>query len=253
MRACHPKIVFVHIPRTGGMTFGGLLQSLYGDNNSCSFYGDEINSVASDRIRQFVSLEVAKKNAYVVLKGHVNFEFDRSLTGFHYVTLLRKPIERLVSYYFYALGNRYHYLHSLLMQRKIKLEQFLLSDLSTELDNYQVRAVSGAAFPSIRTRVCQDHLELAKHNLRERFSSFGLTESFDRSMLEFARVFGWSLPPFGRTNQREHAANPELSAGALEEICRRNRFDLDLYQYAEGLFAARVDPQGRLAADGNQQ
>ena len=91
--------------------------------------------------------------AFTVLKGHFVFEFDRSLTGFNYVTLLRHPVDRLISYYFYALRDRRHYLHSLLVQRRIRLEQFLLSELSIELDNYQVRAVCGAAFASPRERV----------------------------------------------------------------------------------------------------
>jgi hypothetical protein len=240
-----PKIVFVHIPRTGGMTFGEILRTVYAGSEICSFYGDETHSVANEKIQRFVSLDAAKKNSYAVLNGHVIFDFDKSLEGFHYVTLLRKPLDRLVSYYFYALRQRHHYLHSLLLQRRINLEQFLLSDLSIELDNYQVRAVSGAAFPAVRERVNQDHLELAKQNLRERFVSFGLSESFERSMLEFARVFGWSLPPFGHTNRAEYGGKPDLSVRAREEVARRNQFDLQLYQYAQALFAARIDPQVR--------
>jgi hypothetical protein len=229
------------------MTFGEILRTVYAGREIYSFYGDETRSVANEKIQQFVSLDTAQKNRHAVLKGHVIFDFDKSLTGFHYVTLLRQPLDRLVSYYFYALGQRHHYLHSLLQQRRIRLEQFLLSDLSIELDNYQVRAVSGAAFPGVRERVNRDHLELAKHNLRERFAAFGLSESFERSMLEFARVFGWSLPPFGHTNRAEYAGQPELSVRAREEIARRNQFDLQLYEYAESLFAARTDPRARLS------
>lgn len=239
MLSDRPKIVFVHIPRTGGITFGEILRTVYAGSEICSFYGDEIRSVANEKIQQFSSLDAARKNRYALLKGHVVFDFDRSLEGFHYVTLLRKPLDRLISYYFYALREKSHYLHALLLQRRLKLEQFLLSDLSIELDNYQVRAVSGAAFPGVRARVNREHLELAKHNLRERFASFGLSESFERSMLEFARVFGWSLPPFGHTNRGQYVGKPDLPAHVLEETAHRNRFDLQLYHYAEELFAAR--------------
>jgi hypothetical protein len=241
----HPKILFVHIPRTGGMTFGEILRTLYDGHGICSFYGDETGSVANDKIHRFVSRDAAEKNRFAVLKGHVVFGFDPSLTGFQPVTLLRKPLERLVSYYFYALRNRHHYLHAFLMQRKLRLEPFLVSELSIELDNYQVRAVSGAAFSTSRERVNRDHLELAKRNLRERFAAFGLSESFDRSMLEFARRFGWCLPPFGRENRGEYAGQPELSAEGLAHVTRRNQFDIELYQYAEELFANRIEQRVR--------
>ena len=217
MSADHPKIIFVHIPRTGGMTLGEILRTLYDGRESCSFYGDETGSVANDRIQQFVSLDAARKNQFAVLKGHVVFGFDRTLEAYQYITLLRRPLDRLISYYFYALRNRHHYLHSFLMQRKLRLEPFLLSELSIELDNYQVRAVSGAVFSTARERVNRDHLELAKHNLREGFAAFGLSEAFDRSMHEFARTFGWSLPPFGRENRGEYAGQPELSAAGRAE------------------------------------
>lgn len=248
MQSARPKIIFVHIPRTGGMTFGDILRTVYDGSDLCSFYGDASHSVANEAIQRFVSLDVARKNSYAVLKGHVIFGFDPSLADFHYVTLLRNPLERLISYYFYALKNRYHYLHPLLMQRRMRLEEFLLSDLSIELDNYQVRAISGAVSPTVRERVNPDHLEQAKYNLRERFATFGLLEEFDRSMLEFARVFGWSLPPFEKSNCGEYVGKPDLSASGAREIAGRNQFDLELFQYAQTLFASRIRSQACAAA-----
>lgn len=236
-----PKIIFVHIPRTGGITFGDILQTVYDGSDICSFYGDETRSVANEKIQEFTHLDASQKSRFTVLKGHVVFGFDQSLEDFHYVTLLRRPVERLVSYYFYALRNPYHYLHPLLMQRRMRLEEFLLSDLSLELDNYQVRAISGASFSTVRERVTAAHLEQAKYHLRERFAAFGLLESFDRSMEEFARLFGWHLPIFAATNRGEYTGTPFLSASGAQQIARRNQFDLELYQYAEELFANRID------------
>jgi hypothetical protein len=240
MSDSYPKIAFVHIPRTGGMTFGRVLESLYDGCNIKKFYGDASRSVVNGKIDEFTRLNCEQKNAFAVLKGHFIYGFDRELDGFQYVTLLRRPFERLVSYYFYALKNATNYLHPYLVQRKVKLEEFLTSDLSIELDNYQVRAISGASFSSVRARVTQEHLELAKQNLAERFASFGLIESFDESMLLFSRLFGWRLPSYEPQNLLSYPKGASISTDCVEAVATKNRFDLALYQYAEELFSARA-------------
>lgn len=246
------RIAFVHIPRTGGMSFGAILNALYERQEVCDFYGDDTHSVVNDKLDHFRTLDTERKNAYAVLKGHFAFEFDRDLSGFRYVTLLREPLRRLISYYFYALKERRNYLHPLLMQRRLKLETFLTSDLSIELDNYQVRAVCGAALLDPLLRVTEEHLELAKHNLREGFAAFGLTECFERSMEEFASQFGWDLPGVERRNSGgDRARNVELSGPCAALVGERNRFDIELYRYARQLFAARIGRNGGEAAPVN--
>ena len=234
-----PKVAFVHIPRTAGMTLGSILERMYEGHPIQEFYGDASSSVVNDKLQRFAALRSSEKRAFSVLKGHFVFGFTPGLEHFSYVTLLRRPLERLVSYYFYVLRDSRHYLHALLMQRRMRLEDFLFSDLSLELDNYQVRAVSGALIARPRDRVVQEHLELATYNLRRRFSAFGLAEEFDESLFEFARVFGWKLPKFEVLNQGGYSRNLELPKSCRDAVNEKNRFDVALYEYASGLFMQR--------------
>ena len=240
MKYALPKIAFVHIPRTGGMSLRMILETIYGYAKMFNFYGDEISSVANGKIAHFASLDSRTKNSFAALSGHFVYDFDKSLKDFHYITLLRDPIKRAISYYFHILTDKNNYLHRILVQRRIKLEQFLTSEFSLEFDNYQVRAISGTAFNSAYMRINENHLELAKENLQKNFSMFGLTESFESSIQAFSERFNWSLPIAVRINTGNYRDGVELSTECLEIASERNRFDIELYGFARSLLTKRI-------------
>ncbi|UVM49095.1 MULTISPECIES: sulfotransferase family protein [unclassified Pseudomonas] len=241
MSLANPRIAFVHIPRTAGTSFGTMLDDLYCGSQSAKFYGDEQSSVVNEKIDAFRNLSASEKAGFDMLRGHFVYGFDSDLRDIHHVTLLREPIQRLISFYFYALKDRSNYLHSYLLQRRLGLEQFLQSDASIDLDNYQVRAISGARFGSVRERVSQRHLDEAKYNLVERFTAFGLTEQFDRSMNRFARDFMWDLPQLERQNEGAYGPDVTLSESCLSYVTERNQFDMELYGFAKDLFESTAD------------
>ncbi|AJX31017.1 sulfotransferase family 2 domain-containing protein [Burkholderia oklahomensis] len=230
------RIAFVHIPRTAGTTFGAYLDELYAGRDAAKFYADESHPVVNEKVDAFRRLDAGEKASFALLRGHFVYGFDGGESGCRYVTLLREPVARLVSYYFYALKEPMNYLHAYLLQRRIGLEQFLTSDASIDLDNYQVRAVSGATFASPRERVTHAHLEMAKHNLVERFAAFGLTERFDASMQRFSRQFGWPLAPQARRNEGAYGRDLALGDACRACVEEKNRFDIELYRFAQAHF-----------------
>jgi hypothetical protein len=240
------RIAFVHIPRTAGTTFGEHLDRLYAGDTVAKFYADAEHPVVNGRIDAFRALEKTSKASHAMLRGHFHYGFDDGESGCHYVTLLREPVSRLVSYYFYALKEPLNYLHAYLFQRRIGLERFLTSEASIDLDNFQVRAISGAHFESPRARVGPEHLEMAKRNLKERFAAFGLTEHFDESMQRFSARFGWPALPASRRNEGAYARDLALSEACRTHVEHANRYDIELYRFACRLFDAAV-PASRLA------
>ncbi|WP_441459000.1 sulfotransferase family 2 domain-containing protein [Burkholderia thailandensis] len=243
------RIAFVHIPRTAGTTFGAYLDGLYAGRNVAKFYADASHPVVNEKVEAFRRLDAGEKASYALLRGHFVYGFDGGESGCRYVTLLREPVARLVSYYFYALKEPMNYLHAYLLQRRIGLEQFLTSDASIDLDNYQVRAVSGAAFGSSRERVSGAHLELAKRNLVERFAAFGLTERFDASMQHFSRRFGWAPAPQQRRNEGAYGRDVALGDACRACVEEKNRFDIELYRFAQAHFESVAASGGGRDAD----
>lgn len=232
------RIAFVHIPRTAGTTFGEHLDRLYAGAKIAKFYADAEHPVVNGQIDAFRALDKAGKASHAMLRGHFYYGFDDGESDCRYVTLLREPVSRLVSYYFYALKEPLNYLHLYLSQRRIGLEQFLTSETSIDLDNFQVRAISGVHFDSPRARVGLEHLEIAKCNLVERFTAFGLTERFDESMQRFSARFGWPPLPTGRCNEGAYERNLALSDMCREHVEHINQFDIELYRFACKMFDA---------------
>jgi len=234
------RAVFVHIPRTAGKSFGRMLNAIYEGRQIVDFYGDSEQPVVNGKIEQFCRQAPACKEQVDLVKGHVVYGFDAAFQDAAYVTLLRQPLQRLVSYYYYALKDSQNYLHDYLLQRRIGLEAFLASDASIDLDNYHVRAISGQRFGSSRERVTQAHCELAKERLAHDFTAFGLTEQLDQSLRLIGHAMGWSLPPAVHINAGSYDPNVAISDACRSYILEKNRFDVELYDFAQALFSSRL-------------
>lgn len=234
------RMAFVHIPRTGGTSLGRIMRHIYGAQNIAEFYGDAEENVVNNKIERFRSAGLEKQSLPDVLIGHFVFEFDELSAHYAYTTMLRRPLDRMISYYFYALRDRNNYFHSYIVQRRLSLDAFLLSDLSLDFDNYQVRAISGASFESHRERVDEEHLNKAKSNLADRFRCFGLTERFPESVDAFAAAFGWNIEILPRDNMNSYPGEVSVSQEAVAHVEASNRFDQQLYDFGSALFEERL-------------
>jgi len=234
------RAVFVHVPRTAGKSFGRMLEAVFEGRKIVSFYGNAHSPVVNGQIEEFCRQAPEAKRAVDLVKGHVVHGFDAAFDDADYITLLRHPLRRLVSYYYYALKDPGNYLHDYLVQRRMGLESFLASDASIDLDNYHVRAISGCRFGSPRERVTQAHCDIAKDRLANSFKAFGLTEQLDDSLRLIGLAMDWRLPPAVRINTGQYDPEIAISAACRSYILDKNRFDMDLYDFACNLFAARL-------------
>ena len=105
-----PLLVLLHIPKTAGMTLAGILQYVYGDAfrggvGESRFLPDErrMPNVFSrpehveGRLRS-----LRKKGTIRALSGHLTFGWaDRLPPDARWVTVLRDPVERTLSQYYY--------------------------------------------------------------------------------------------------------------------------------------------------------
>jgi hypothetical protein len=89
-------------------------------------------------------------------------------------------------------------------------------------------------------RVTPALLERAMSRLAK-FAVVGITERFDESLILLQRAFGWRARPGLPENVGENRpARIDVGEEALQTIERCNRFDLELYRFASGLFETRV-------------
>ena len=80
------------------------------------------------------------------------------------------------------------------------------------------------------------HLSLAKRNLEQRIDVFGLQEHFDEFCTLLEARFGWDL---GRPRFANRTEPRAVDDGLRRRIAADNRMDVELYEYAKQLWAAR--------------
>ena len=247
-----PLIVFFHIPKTAGSSLERILGREYGEGIFILKEwrpGKDRTGVfeTEESLVQYRALPPEEKDSYKVIKGHFHFGFAPMLPAdATYFTLLRDPVERVISTYYFTLRNPANYLHAAVAGSGMTLREFVESDLTPEITNDQTRRLAGVtdADPEKGNFTSgAEMLAAAKRHIEKHFSVVGLCERFDETVLLLRRVFGWKTPYYRRINvgtNRPESTDP----GTIAIIRERNALDLELYQWAQERFARQIAELG---------
>jgi Galactose-3-O-sulfotransferase len=213
----------------------------YGRNQILTFYEPGLR----DQIERFAQLPESQRAGYKFIKGHLYFGFHQFVPGEStYVTFLREPISRVLSFYSYARSRPDHYLYRLITEERLGLEAFLKREATVELFNLQTRMIAGDG-NNPNGSVDRSMLERAKENLRTHFCFVGLTEEFDASLLLLSRIFGWRLPLFVKRNVSSKKSLPSaIDAQTAALLHEANALDLELYEFAQELLQSQLRAAG---------
>src|SRR5256885_10562496 len=228
-------VIFLHIPKTGGATLHKILEKNYKRDEILTFDG----SCHRSEVERFAKLLAAQRARYRLIKVHLFFGLHEFVPGNStYVTFLREPIDRGLSFYSLALSHSDHYLHRLLIEEKLELTTLLERRATPELFNHQTRLIAGES--DLQRPVDRHSLERAKKNLRSHFSFVGVMEEYDAGLVLLSRVLGHGLSPYRKSNVgREKIRAENIDKKAREALRDANALDLELYQFARALFASR--------------
>lgn len=242
-------IAFIHIPKTAGTTLNSILARQYSPDEihevmmrGMSWIAPEPTIVPRPLIsfskihRLKAALKCSRRPR--VIHGHFDLSIIKLLpAGARCFTLLRDPIERAISHYYHYRRMTADPIHPLAMRST--LAQWVGACGLVEMDNGQTRRLAGEMkLPC--GRVTPVMLERAKSNLAG-FAVVGLTERFEESLILLQRAFNWPLHRLPARNVGENRPpRTEVGAEAMRAIEDSNRFDLDLYRFACGLFERAV-------------
>jgi hypothetical protein len=240
-----PAAIFLHIHRTAGTTLHRIIERQYPPEEIHFLQGDDGHAA----IEKFKALSEDQRSKIRMLKGHMAFGLHEFIPGpSFYFTVLRDPIERVISSYHFALRTPSHYLYDIVTSGGMNLEAFLDSKIPVMLNDAQVRMISGVWGEPGFGECDRGTLELAKKNLREHFKVVGLSERFDETLYLLKETLNWQNSiKYKRHNVTQNRpAKRDFTPRALDAVRQANQLDIELYDFAKTLFREQVRRQGSL-------
>lgn len=226
-------IIFLHIPKTAGTTLFNIINNQYNIEERMVYYPID-NPNFNKFLAQLKERLNEDQNKVKVVYGHFPFGIQKQINkSFSYITMLRNPIERVLSTYYFIQRNFEHPLHSKVVDMNIK--EFLTSNdelIQKNVFNVQTDFISGKYPPN---------LQEAKKNLDQYFDIVGITEMFAESLFFIKEEFGWDnieLKSFNVTKNRPKYE--QHSKDIIELIEEKNELDFKLYQYGKKLFDKKM-------------
>jgi len=248
-----PVLLHLHVPKTAGLALNDVILAAYGDRGwtvsddghlvKGVYYvhaGIEHRFVPDENARQILS----GRDIHAVV-GHFSFGIHEFVNRpCRYVTLLRHPVDRVVSLYRHIQAWDHESVHEEVIRKNLTLEQFV-SDLEfPEVDNGQVRRISGLDRPF--GQCDRAMLDRAIHNMTQHITVAGLTERYVESVLLMKHHLEWpTVPWLGQKNVNTRRPAEPLSASAYSLIVERNSLDMELYRLAEERLQQQIEKAGR--------
>lgn len=244
-------VIFLHIPKAAGSTLHDIIERQYSPKLVYSVTGNQV----PESVAQFRALPESERQNLKMVKGHMGFGLHELLPqGATYFTLLRHPVDRVLSHYYYILRRPNHYLYETVTEQNMSLQDFAIRKPSLELDNGQTRLIAGKHGEpdrSIEIGQCTpEMLEDAKQNLRNFFTVVGITEEFDRALILLKRTFGWRNVFYTKrrvTHNRPQEKQIDIETRRIIEQC--NALDMELYEYSKKMFQESLQNQNASFGD----
>ncbi len=231
------RLLFMHVPKTAGSSLYSIFRTILQPPELLKLHP---NGETLVRINALPKQHMARLK---ILYGHVDLQLAKQILPLQQcVTLLRDPVDRIVSYYAFV-KHMNSGLHSELAQRT-SITQWIDALRLPETDNGMVRRFSGALYDAGIGRCTRQMLERAKANLAQ-FALVGLTDRFDEFYALLANRLALPMRTYvvAKVNAKRPRAG-QLHADTLADLEGRNALDRELYRFAEELFArqfSRVD------------
>lgn len=242
-------VLFLHIPKAAGLTLYEILDREYGRSRIYTFAGGRQRLQTA--VDQFFVLPASQQDRYDLLRGHFGFGIhERIGRAASYITLLREPVDRVVSHYHYVKRTPQHALYQQVTNTGMTLADYVSSGINYEMDNGQVRQIAGVNERLPFGGCSSDLLAQALRNLAGHFVVVGQVERFDETLLLLRQKLQWlQLPLYVRQNvTRERPLTQELTPATRALIERYNSLDCELYESIARQFTSELEtlPPGEL-------
>jgi hypothetical protein len=227
------KIFFDHMAKTGGSTVYNVLKAGLGDE-----------AVTSQLILGHRDL-LQRYGWKRVISAHTRFQYDDEFDpGRYYCTVLREPLDRALSNYWFARGMdscaNWSGMERVRLAQTYGFDDLVMSEDRTQFgwfSNVQARHYAELTLPPGSDPGEEGLLDAAKAAL-ERFDLVGVNGELEDFLLilaaDCAVPLSGEMPFFNVTHRRQRVA--ELAAPVQARLAALNAVDLELFRHAQALF-----------------
>lgn len=231
------RYFFVHVMKTAGATFR---QHVRANVPPGAFYPTRQTEVdvraANYEIEYLLSLPVERKRQIRAYTGHFPFFVTDLVQGdFVTITMLRDPVDRVISYLKHA--QMHHDRHRDWPLEKIYEDRFYFECF---MWNHQVKIF--AMTPGDRVSSYMDVIEIDDRRLEiaasslDRVDVWGFTDRLGELHDELTARFGWR---FGPVPDRRVAPPADVPPSLRRRIVRDNAADLEFHERARARYESR--------------
>jgi hypothetical protein len=209
-------LLFLHIQKTAGSTLRTFIKNQYDEDEI--WFGSSL-----DKLKEY------DPNKLKCVGGHFPYGIHQNFNRpFSYFTMLRDPVDRVLSYYYFIKNRPNRGKHERTAGMDIK---DFMKTLENQTVNFQTKRLSGG----------KPNLEKAKQHLSQDFSFVGLTERFEESLFLMKKEYNWQNPEYKNRNiTKQRAAKSELPKDVISFIEERNDMDIEIYRFAIKLFEKKL-------------
>lgn len=217
------KIIFLHLPKTGGTTLVNMLHQKYGLEQSQIILGDK-DSQLLKAINQQIPF----------LHGHFSFKVLEMLKEHDYfsATLVRQPVERVISRFVHLEFSE---------EKRLQEERASYKGFEDYLESYYARNWQCQVLKGEMHSDCNSKLSLqaALQNLHS-FDWVGTPDKLNEAMLDLSLKLGFENTYYPHLNKRKSRDLwQKLYDDYAPEIADLNKADQRIYEEAQKIYQRR--------------
>jgi hypothetical protein len=229
-----PNILFVHISKTAGKALVKSIKSNYNDKSILEVYrktpmqnGLTINPneyIETCLKQQYTSNELDNIEFFA---GHVAYGIHSMFKQkFDYITMVREPVDRIVSHYYYSLKT-----DLTVKEKYADLEDYVENRI--DIHNWMTKRLSNVDFNG-------GDLDLAKKNIVENFALCGITEKYEETLALLTKMYGLSLKNITVNKNSDRVPISDIDEKIINKIKTIHYKDIQLYKFAKEIFEIKL-------------